>query len=427
MAYEQFRTKAGPATSASPCCPSASEPTDLSFELATTVFLEAVRSTLRASGRALSPAVIGLMAVAGRVQEAQARVDLPVPGWHKFAAQQAITACTPPAQRALLGEFDGAARIARTALEIPRDAGPFGWSLRERAIEAAALALAPHDIDQALAISAQAGNRSLGVRDAALAAAARSAAPADTAKLLGQIEQGRAAVAVDVAVAPQGDPVYRALLLQVAEENCDGEGTASKIKVLGGLVAGWHPLDPQRASRHAIRLRDLVVELEAGDMLEKTPGGWFSGYSDWRDNWTAVVEVAATVRAADPDLAAWLVDRVDRQEYSSTTARRSRQRHCGRHGGRPASAYGSQSACFGMNRKGPRAGAQRIPSPNWPWPSPRPTLTGPGSWPTRRSGLSPPPQPRNPCSEIRSIPGWNRSHVCSGPATANALCVSPVA
>jgi hypothetical protein len=87
--------------------------------LATTIFLDVVRAELSSNGRWLPPAVLGLMATLGRFEEAQARVDLLSPGEHQFASQQALVACTPVAQRALLGGHDGADRLVSTALAVP--------------------------------------------------------------------------------------------------------------------------------------------------------------------------------------------------------------------------------------------------------------------------------------------------------------------
>ncbi len=173
----------------------ASEQADPGHALTTTIFLDVVGAMLSSSGRWLPPAVFGLMAALGRFEEAQARVDLLLPGQHQFAAQQALVACTPAAQRALLGGHDGADRLVSTALAVPVNDDPiFSGIHRNSAIEAAATALAPYDLERTLTVAAEAeedGEHK--VRDAVLAAAARAAAP-DVAKgLLDRMQEGRAA------------------------------------------------------------------------------------------------------------------------------------------------------------------------------------------------------------------------------------------
>jgi hypothetical protein len=273
-----------------------SEYADPAKALAATVFLDVIRRTLSTSGRALAPAVFGLLAALGRVEEAQSRVDLLVPGAHKFASQQAIVACAPAAQRELLGDDDGAGRLVRAALEIPlTDNSPLmGWA-RDRAIEAAAAALAPQDLERALAVAAHVVNRSIEARDAVLAAAAQSVVPGDAMTLLDQMRAGRATAAVDIA--RRSDPSHRDQLLQVAEECLDAEEAAGRIAVLSGLAAGWGGWDPRRAEAAASRLRGMITGPGAAEMS--------------REDWKAILRAATTVRDTDPDLATWLLDRID--------------------------------------------------------------------------------------------------------------------
>ncbi|MBO0906689.1 hypothetical protein [Arthrobacter sunyaminii] len=264
--------------------------------LAATLFLDVVRTELSSSERLLAPAVFGLMAKLGRLGEADARVQLLLPSEHQFTALQAIVACTPAAQRPLLGAHDGADRLVAAALEMP--------VARNKAIKAAAETLAPYDLDRALATAAEAENDGAhNVHDSVVAAAVRAAGPASALGLLDRLHEGRATVAVDVA---QGaELVDRERLLLFAEQHLDAETLQGRITALAGLVAGWHQSDQGRSANAALELRAMIQQpLEQNDS---------SG-----DRRRAMLEAASMVRLAEPDLAVWLLDRIE--EVDSTNS-----------------------------------------------------------------------------------------------------------
>jgi hypothetical protein len=76
---------------------------------------------------------------------------------------------------------------------------------------------------------------------------------------------------------------------------------------MASLVAGWHPVDRDRAGEAASRLRRLVQKGPAADDTDDKD----------MDRLPAILEAAATVREADPDLAAWLLDHVGGHEETN--------------------------------------------------------------------------------------------------------------
>jgi hypothetical protein len=196
------------------------------------------------------------------------------------------------------------------ALEIPATVGDlvgFRARARNQAIEAAAIALAPHDLERALKIGAQAEREGeSAVRDAVLAAAARvAAAPRHVLVLLERMQRGRAVVAAEVAQRSNGSD--REALLQVAAQHVDDEELRGQINVFARLAASWLPSYPDRSASAAERLREVALQEPGPDDFT------------W-DRLRAVVEAARTVRNADASLAAWLLDRVGEQEADATTS-----------------------------------------------------------------------------------------------------------
>ncbi len=271
---------------------------DISEVLATTIFLDVVRAGLSISGRRLAPAVLGLMARLGRVDEARARAELMAPGEQRFRSFQAIIACAPTPDRPLLGDHDGADLLVSEALGTPATDDGIGKGYgyyHNKAIKQAAVALAPYDIERSLKLAA--GAESAGqsdLRDAVLAAAADAAAPGLVPPLIAGMHHGRAQCAAQAAQRASGSE--RHTLLELAAQHVDEERSPGRITVLAQFVAGWHLSHPDRAASAAARLRE-AAEQEPG------PEGTYPYQLE------AIVEAARTVREADPGLAAWLLGR----------------------------------------------------------------------------------------------------------------------
>jgi len=279
---------------------------DIGEVLATTIFLDVIRAGLSSSGRQPAPAVLGLMARLGRVAEARARAELLVPGEQRFRSFQAIVACTPTADRPLLGDHDGAGLLVSEALGTPATDDGIGKGYgyyRNKAIREAVVALAPYDAERSLKLAAGAeSDGQSGLRDAVLAAAADAAAPALVPALAVRMHHGRAKVAAQAAQRASGSE--RDTLLGIAERHVDEEKLPERITLLALLVVGWHPAHPDRASSAANLLRDAAQQ-------ESGPDG------SALDHPQAIVEAAKTVRDADADLAVWLLDRFRVEQTAS--------------------------------------------------------------------------------------------------------------
>jgi hypothetical protein len=264
---------------------------ELAEVLANALFLDVVRSHLSSSGSWLAPAVFGLMACVGRFSEAQARIELLPPGEHRFAALQALVACTPAGQRHLLGDHDGVDLLVTAAAEVPMVDHTLLFGLRHReAVEAAALALAPHDVDRALALAVGAEPEwdPHRVHDAVLRAAATARPPSQAPALIERMYRGRAAIVAEAA--RRADPPERERLLALAESHAEEGELKDQIGALAGLVAAWHPTHPERAEPFASRLRDAVADPGAEESV--------------------VLAAVETVQDAAPDLADFLLERI---------------------------------------------------------------------------------------------------------------------
>ena len=268
--------------------------------LANVLFLDIVRSHLLHSGHRLAPAVFGLMARVGRFAEAQARIELLPPGEYRFAAMQALVACTPAERRYLLGAHDGADLLVAAATEVPVvDTTMFPGVRRRDAIGMAAVALAPHDLDRALQLAEDAEPEwePRGVRDRVLLTAARARPSSEAVDLVERMAEGRAAAAAELAC--RAGPQERERLLALAERDA-GQGLPKhRVNALAWLVVAWRPREAERAAIFAAALREAVEEAEAWDSL-------------------AAVE---TVKDADPELAVDLLERLAGRDSSGSWSR----------------------------------------------------------------------------------------------------------
>lgn len=126
---------------------------DPSVAFVGSLFIGLVVDTIGEQAGSLDPAIYGLMARLGRVEEALGRLELTPPGLQTFRALEAVRASTLPAERAHLGQNDGVERLVAAALSIPATATPFVGHLgydRSQCLLSAAIALAPFERDRAL-------------------------------------------------------------------------------------------------------------------------------------------------------------------------------------------------------------------------------------------------------------------------------------
>ncbi|WP_152609307.1 hypothetical protein [Kocuria rosea] len=259
--------------------------------LADEIFLAIVRADLGTGAARLAPAVFGLMARSGRFAEAQARIGLLAPSEHRFAAMQALITCTPASERHLLGPHDGAELLVSAAQEVPvTDQTLFPGVRHREAVEEAAVALAPHDLERALELAAEAEpewdpDR---VHDRVLLTAVRAMPAAGGAVLVDRMAGGRAAAAAELAPVVD-EPEHERLLALAAGDIAQGRAKPA-IVALARLISAVRPTSRQRADSFATDLCAAAADLE----VEK------------RD----VLLAAEIVAKVDPHLADVLLDRI---------------------------------------------------------------------------------------------------------------------
>lgn len=269
--------------------------------LADQLFLAVVRTTLSSPGRLLAPAVFGLMARVGRFPEAQALIELLRPSEHRFRSTQALVECTVDAERHLLGRHDGVDLLVAAATEISvADGGLFGGMTRRHCVEEAAVALATHDLDRALALAAEIEEspEAFDVRDRVLLAAAEVQPATGRVPLVDRMRGARAAAAAELASLLEVPERER--LLALAEDDVTHGRATEPVVVLARLVAAWRPTEPGRADAFAAELRAAIAsgEVETNHVL-------------------TAAEIVATV---DPDLADALLDVIPTSSWDGVAA-----------------------------------------------------------------------------------------------------------
>lgn len=211
---------------------------DLAVALPVSLFLELVANATESGGKALEPAVFGLMAAHGRVEEALARAQVSPPSMHRFRALQAIRVATPAARRGLLGARDGVEMLVAAAIAIPATHSPIVGRLnydRSICLGDAAQALAPLDRDHALRLAELAdswlGADHHGARDSVRRTIAR-AEPARASEVMAQLSQGRTRLAIELAGALPAGPGRESMVdvafasLEHLDDDADFDGAA---------------------------------------------------------------------------------------------------------------------------------------------------------------------------------------------------------
>ncbi|SNY23391.1 hypothetical protein [Paractinoplanes atraurantiacus] len=293
--------------------------------LADALFLALVRADLGAGGTHLAPAVFGLMARLGRIDEAQARIELLPPGEHRFAATRALVACTPTAERHRLGPYDGAELLVAAATEVPVIDDSLFTGLRNReAVEVAAVALAPYDLDRALTLAAGAEPQwdRHRVHDLVLEAAAGARPPDARAPLIERMTGGRAAAAAQLAC--QVSTQDRDRLLSIAEQDVENGRAKEPLPALAQLVASYGEFALDRAEQFAAELlaaasapgtetRHLLTAAKivaagqpglAGELLDRIAG------ADNAESWAKTGAVRLWAVLGRPDKASEMADQV---------------------------------------------------------------------------------------------------------------------
>src|ERR1700733_5369357 len=214
--------------------PNPGSESDIGRLLADTVFLEMVLSGLNDRAEQLEPAVYGLMARLGRVDEALARANVLQPGFQLYRSLEAIVACTPAELRASLGPLDGVEMLVSAALGVPQSGGSglFAGMNRSRCLSDAAEKMAAHDLERAIGL-VDLAEKDHGERDKIIARAIK-AAPHRAQELLPRMAHGRSKAALDAA---EDLSDQAAALSAVALAEITGEEVADQWRILARIFA----------------------------------------------------------------------------------------------------------------------------------------------------------------------------------------------
>jgi len=278
---------------------------DLVDAVSSVVSMDLVRAGLQSAGSSLPPAVLGLMARLGRVDEALARAELQAPGMQQFDSFEAIRACAQ--DDTLLGSHGGVDRLVAAALEIPLTDAPLIGQLgftRDQCLGKAAAAVAPQDLDRALELLEGLTDKDGNQRDEVLRSGLTEVSRDRALELIAQMHSGAATAALDAAERFSGD----ADLLEVAQNRLEEEEAHKQVVLLARLVAAWSEIHDRRAAEVSTRLR-RAAEARSADDNEELPSSPAS-----------LVEAAERLETIDPELSAWLLERASDGEADSSTA-----------------------------------------------------------------------------------------------------------
>jgi hypothetical protein len=266
---------------------------DLGAALSSTMFLTLVRSGLRAGGARLAPAVLGLMAGLGRVEEALARCDLMPPGERRYRSLEAVVASVRSDDRQMLGADGGVDLLVAAALEIPITEGPVIGTLgyeRNQCLADAAAKLAPLDLDRALefaGIAEEEGESEK--RDEVLLTATRKSAPDRAAELIERVAAPRRALAAAEAAGRAEKGPSRDALVDLATEHLDEAPRAERIEALA-LLARLLGDPPSGEAERLLEALRAEADSPRGEGLR------------WDEN-RARIEAAERIRPVDEGLA----------------------------------------------------------------------------------------------------------------------------
>jgi hypothetical protein len=274
------------------------------------LFFQLVRLGISAVAEQLHPAVYGLMARLGRVEEALARAQVLEPSLRKYRTLDAIWQSTPAGLRAALGPLDGVELLIDAALEIPPTAGRVvGWPGFDRGncLRDAAVALVPYSLQRALSLAELADEYDPVPRgsDAVREAAAALAAPEKALELLADMNALRPGAAMKAAEkAPVG--AVREDLIAFAIAHLDDEDTSRRMPLVARLIVLLN-------TQHSDRAREMAASLRT--ILERWLADGLS--SDERRD---AVRAAEILHDTNSELAVWLLQSCDCPEMDSVLA-----------------------------------------------------------------------------------------------------------
>lgn len=265
------------------------------------LFMQIANYGLRQCASDLAPAVFGLMARMGEVEDALARSDVLEPGLRKFRSVEAIRECTPPELRDKLGPLDGVELLVGAAAEVPVTSGPIVGALGYElgmCLKDAAVAMVPFDFDRAMALGEKADDHERVVKavDAVRAAAAATADPAEAKALIEQMSTRvlESAVLAAERASSGGD---RDALIALAVDNLDEEGQTPPYREAARLLVLLD--DAGQASAQGQHLKEILAAAARQKLPDDTSWGEIN----------AAVAAAETLRGFDDDLAHRLMAR----------------------------------------------------------------------------------------------------------------------
>ncbi len=275
------------------------------------VFLQLVLVGLSEGASQLAPAVYGLMARLGRVEEALARAQVLEPGLHKYRALEAIWRSTPADLRSQLGPLDGVEHLVGAAVEVPVTATPLvgalGFDLAA-CLRDAALALVPQDLDRALHLAEMADrhDRSSRASDAVRGAAATRVTPEKAlVEFLASMKCNRLQPAVEAAEKANAGPAQDDLIA-FAIEHLDDEELRQRVPLVARLIGLLSTESSDHAHETAARLRTTLDQLVAEESSSGFPWG--------------IVQAAEILHDVDGELAVRVLKSCDRPEVDSLLA-----------------------------------------------------------------------------------------------------------
>ncbi|HWF87929.1 MAG TPA: hypothetical protein VN659_03815, partial [Pyrinomonadaceae bacterium] len=275
------------------------------------LFLQLVLSGLGRSAGSLGPAVYGLLARLGRVEEALARADVLEPGLRKYRTFEAICQSTPAGLRDKLGPLDGVERLVGAAVEVPVTAGPIvgglGYDLAT-CLHDAAVAMVPHDVNRAMQL-AELGDKYARFDKAidAVYAAIAALTPEKALESLQRMQAKRLQAAVEAAERATPGPVRDEIVaFAMAHLDDDKESFSDPLPFLARLFALLE--DSNHADQRAILRARFEEAIAANSNEEASSNLW------------GLSRVAETLHDTDAELAERLLKSFESHKVDSLVA-----------------------------------------------------------------------------------------------------------
>jgi len=231
------------------------------------IYLGVVRNQAAHVSRAVPVRVLGLMARVGRLNEALERAAELASSYDQVRAMAEIARHAEYGPGTLTREALNE-RIIEYALKVPRTEG---WvDNARRALEDAAEAIAPDNLDRALRLweRAREGKGKTPPHNLYRSAAAAERDPARARVLIGNLGEDRWRAYLDLA-GRVAEPALTGGILVDAERNLADAAPADRVRGLAALAKSWHALDPDKAARLTAELRAEVFPAgEAKELLQ---------------------------------------------------------------------------------------------------------------------------------------------------------------